>query len=121
MTNILIVDDEPGIREISARILEHAGYTVDVAEDGERAWEAVVRKNYDLIVTDQNMPRLDGTGLIARLDAAGMRMPVIMMTGTVLEMDSLKTAPDSFLAKPFSFFGLIAEVNRLLSRETVSM
>lgn len=119
MMHILIVDDEPGIREIGARILEHAGFAVDVAADGEYAWEAVARKNYDLIITDQNMPRLDGTGLIQRLHAAGLRMPVILMTGTALPLESLKTAPDSFLAKPFSFSGLIEEVNRFLSPITV--
>lgn len=114
MLHILIVDDEPGIREISARILEHAGFAVDVAADGEYAWEAVARKNYDLILTDQNMPRLDGTGLIRRLHAAGLRMPVILMTGTALPMESLQTVPDSFLAKPFSLSGLREAVHRFL-------
>lgn len=113
--HILIVDDDPDIRDISARILACAGFTVNVAEDGEAAWEAVGDQHFDLIITDQNMPRLDGTGLIGRLHGAGLRVPVIMITGAAVDIPSIKSAPDCFLPKPFSFSVLLGEMNRLLA------
>jgi len=111
---ILIVDDDPAICAISARILVHSGYAVDVAPDGESAWDAVGVQRYDLILTDQNMPRLDGTGFIGRLRAAGLRIPVILMTGAAVPTPEKASAPDCFLTKPFSFSALVEEVNRLL-------
>jgi DNA-binding response OmpR family regulator len=117
--NVLIVDDDAAIREISARILMRAGFTVDVAPDGEAAWDAVGRQSYDLIITDQNMPRLDGSGLIGRLNEAGVKIPVIMITGGALEAPSLKNAPDCFLAKPFRFPVLLEEMNRLMCPSSV--
>ena len=111
---ILIVDDDPAICEISARILAHSGFSVDIAPDGESAWDAVGVQRYDLILTDQNMPRLDGTGFIGRLRAAGLRIPVILMTGAAVQIPEKTSAPDCFLTKPFSFSVLLEEVNRLL-------
>ena len=117
--NILIVDDDAAIREISARILMNAGYEVNVAEDGEAAWEAVGLTAFDLIITDQNMPRLSGTGLIARLHGAGLRMPVIMITGGSVDIPFEDGTPDCFLTKPFNFRALLGEMNRLLSLAAV--
>jgi len=119
MTQILVVDDEPGIREISARILANAGFAVDVAEDGEFAWQALSNRHYDLILTDQNMPRLDGAGLIARLHSAGLTVPVILMTGGCIVRPAAKVAPVRYLEKPFTFSMLIGEVNRILNPVTV--
>jgi DNA-binding response OmpR family regulator len=112
--HILIVDDDPAIRDISARILMHAGFTVGLAEDGEAAWEAVGAGHYDLVVTDQNMPRLDGAGFIERVRGAGIKTPVILMTGGAVSVSSMPVAPDFFLAKPFDFSVLIGAANRLL-------
>jgi len=110
---ILVVDDDPAIRDISSRFLARVGFTVDVAEDGQSAWEAVRLHRYDLIITDQNMPRLSGTEFIDRLHEAGVGIPVILMTGGAV-ISSMQNAPDFFLTKPFAFSSLLEEVNRLL-------
>lgn len=113
MNNILVADDDPAIRDISSRFLTQVGFTVDVAEDGQSAWEAVGLRRYDLIITDQNMPRLSGTEFIDRLHEAGMGIPVILMTGGAV-VSATRKPPDFFLTKPFSFSSLLEEVNRLL-------
>jgi CheY-like chemotaxis protein len=116
--NVLIVDDDPAIREISARILSRAGFTVNVAEDGQAGWEAVELQHYDLIITDQNMPRLEGTEFIGRLHGAGHKMPVIMITGAEMDFASPENAPDCLLTKPFHFPVLLDQMNRLLCMAT---
>src|SRR5689334_19643597 len=60
---ILVVDDELGIRQVSAAVLGCSGYDVDTAEDGEAGWNALQTKNYDLLITDNNMPKLTGVEL----------------------------------------------------------
>ncbi len=113
--HILVVDDEPAIRDIVARVLEHAGFKVDVAADGELAWEAAERHRYDLIITDEQMPRLSGCGLIERLRRAGAAPPVLMMTGVGIRLQETEQGPpDGFLAKPFAFSSLLKEAHRLL-------
>ncbi len=97
--HILIVDDDPAIRDVSARILTHAGFTVGLAEDGEAAWEAVGLGHYDLVVTDQNMPRLDGMGFIERVRGAGIKTPVILMTGFTNLIETKKAFESSLRSK----------------------
>lgn len=117
--HILVVDDEPAIREVVARVLEHAGFTVDVAADGELAWQAAERRRYDLIITDEQMPRLTGCGLIERLRRAGAAPPVLVMTGLETRVQTEEGPPDGFLAKPFAFSMLLKEANRLLCAAAV--
>jgi DNA-binding response OmpR family regulator len=112
--HILIVDDEPAIRDIMARVLVRAGFQVDVAEDGEHAWDAVGRRSYDLIITDEKMPRLTGAGLIDRLRRKGAMIPVLLMSGVAVSVETETGPPDGFIAKPFSFSSLLSEANRLL-------
>lgn len=113
--HILIVDDDAGIREVGARLLLRSGFLVDVAEDGEGAWQAMHQRRYDLILTDQNMPHLSGSELIVRMREAGVRVPVILMSGGETEPSGERAAmPDAFLTKPFSLIGLIGEINRQL-------
>lgn len=69
---ILVVDDEATIRELLGETLSGVGYNVDTAKDGEMALEKMERKSYNLIVTDVNMPRLDGIGLYKE---ASKRLP----------------------------------------------
>jgi two-component system, chemotaxis family, chemotaxis protein CheY len=114
MHNILIVDDDGAIRDVYARILSGAGFTVNSAQDGEAAWDAIEARHFDLIITDQNMPRLDGSGLIKRLHGTGRQTPVIMITGGSLQQPTRDSAPDGFLTKPFRFSSLLGEIERLL-------
>lgn len=78
----LVADDSRAIREAMTQILASAGYIVDVAEDGARAWQMVRELRYELVVTDMEMPELDGLGLIEhiRRDAELQALPVVVIT-----------------------------------------
>src|SRR5476651_325506 len=72
---ILVVDDEPCIREISTEVLIQHGYNVDTAEDGAAAWQALNSDRYDLLVTDHNMPKVSGVELLKKLRISSMALP----------------------------------------------
>jgi DNA-binding response OmpR family regulator len=114
---ILVVDDEPWIRLLSAEVLLHSGYQVDEAEDGVAAWEALQLNRYDLLVTDNNMCRLTGIGLIKKLHAARLALPVILMSGA-MPTEELNRHPwlqiEAALLKPFTTDELLANVERVL-------
>src|ERR1041384_1733332 len=78
---ILVVDDDENIRSINALALKGAGYHVEATEDGEAAWHSLQKKRYDLVVTDNNMPKLSGVGLIMRMRDSRINLPVVMATG----------------------------------------
>jgi DNA-binding response OmpR family regulator len=115
---ILVVEDDPAIRRINTEVLIYSGYHVDAAEDGQAAWEALQLNNYDLMVTDNDMPRLTGVKLIQKLQAARMALPVIMATGGA--PDELSTRygslqPAMVLIKPYTFDELLDAVKAILS------
>src|SRR5262245_23032591 len=89
---ILVVDDELVICEISAAMLSHCGYDVDTAQDGEAGWTALRAKEYDLLITDQRMPKVSGVELVEKLRAEGLDLPVIMVSG-VLPLGELRSRP----------------------------
>jgi CheY-like chemotaxis protein len=78
---ILVVDDDRDIRRFSAHALIGSGYHVDAAEDAAAAWEALQIKAFNLLITDNNMPKLTGVELVRKLRSARMALPVIMATG----------------------------------------
>ena len=80
---ILLVDDDSDIRRLNAEALKRSGYEVDTAEDGAAGWETLSACSYDLLITDNNMPKLSGVDLLKRLRAARMELPVIMATGAL--------------------------------------
>ena len=80
---ILIVDDDAAIRELGAAILVLEGYQVEVAEDGAEALERLAAKKFDLVFTDREMPILDGETMVLALRSAGVRIPVIMISGSL--------------------------------------
>lgn len=75
---ILFVDDSIAVREAIAKVLINSGYHVDVAEDGGAGWEALHAANYDLLITDHNMPKLPGVELVKKLRSARMNLPVVL-------------------------------------------
>jgi DNA-binding response OmpR family regulator len=115
---ILVVDDDEDIRQINAEVLAHSGYHVDAAEDGAAAWDALQRAPYDLLVTDNDMPKVSGVELIHKLHAAHLTLPVILATGT-LPKDELTQYPwlqsVALLIKPYSFHELLGTVRNVLS------
>ena len=75
---ILVVEDEHDLRQLTAEVLIDAGYQVDVAEDGASAGGALQRHNYDLLITDQFLPKVSGVELLKKIHVARMTLPVIM-------------------------------------------
>jgi DNA-binding response OmpR family regulator len=114
---ILVVDDDLMIRRLNSKALTGSGYEVNAAEDGADAWEALQLENYDLMVTDNDMPNVTGVELIQKLQEARMNLPVIMATGTVPQ-DHLDRHPwlkiNAVLVKPFSFDVLLETVKNVL-------
>ena len=110
---ILVVEDDRDLRQINAMLLVHSGYAVDMAEDGVAAWEALQSNRYDLMVTDNNMPRLTGLELLKELRSAGMSLPVIMATGTLPTQELSQNPwlePVTMLAKPYATEQLLKTV-----------
>ena len=101
---ILIADDDELIRHLISGVLSAAGFDVNAASDGEQAWEALHQKRYDLLITDNEMPRLAGTKLIEQIRQEGMSLPVIIASGSP-SAESVHDNPQlqiaAVLAKPF--------------------
>jgi DNA-binding response OmpR family regulator len=117
---ILLCDDEIHILRAAEFKLKRAGYDVVTAGDGEEGWEAVRRAKPDIVITDYQMPRLDGYGLVRRIreNAATADLPVLMLTAKGLEVnhDELAAAwgVRAVIAKPFSPRELLQSVNEVL-------
>jgi DNA-binding response OmpR family regulator len=112
-----VVDDEACIRRLLTQVLVGSGYHVDVAEDGAAAWEALQAKPYDLLITDQNMPKISGVELVKNLRSARIPLPVVMVAGELPVRDlaqnpSLQLA--ATLSKPFAVDALIDTVKSVL-------
>jgi CheY-like chemotaxis protein len=114
---ILLVDDEYSIIEVLAYLLEEEGYAVLTASNGQVALERVAKKVPDVVVTDQMMPIMTGTELLAALrkDPALNNVPVILMTSAPL-VATRKLRWDDFIAKPFAFSELLEAVRRVLPK-----
>jgi len=80
---ILLVDDDLANRRLHSRLLIRSGYEVDTAEDGQAGWEALHAQSYDLLITDNTMPRLSGLELVKKLRSAQMTLPVVLASGTL--------------------------------------
>jgi DNA-binding NtrC family response regulator len=115
---ILIAEDDDIIRWIISNTLADDGYTVDATADGEEAWETLRHDAYDLLVTDNEMPRLTGIKLIERVRKAGMSLPVIVASGT-FPMDRARDYPQLQIAavipKPFRKLEFLDAVRNVLS------
>ncbi len=118
-TKILVVDDEEAISELIMVNLVRAGFMVTTAGDGEEAWEQIQASKPDFIVTDVNMPRLDGFGLIKRIKTtpATKTIPVVMLTARAADADVFKGwqfGADEYLTKPFNPEQLVFIVNKII-------
>ena len=114
---ILVVDDDISIRQLNTNILLRRGYEVDAAEDGAAAWEALCSDSYDLLITDNVMPKLSGVELLKRLRAARMELPVIMATGSLPREDFTRhpwLQPEVTLLKPYAIEEMLRTVEETL-------
>lgn len=106
---ILVVEDEPVLRALYSRVLLRAGYKLDVAKDGAVGWEMLNVASYELLITDNTMPKVTGVELIGRVRSAGMTLPVIMASATApSDAGSLEFA--AILEKPFRMDALLQTV-----------
>ena len=116
---ILVVDDDPAVRDSLRRSLAFNGYEVEVAGDGQRALTAIALRRPDLVVLDVMMPGLDGLETCRRLRAAGEDIPVLMLTAREAVADrvsGLDAGADDYLVKPFALDELLARLRALLRR-----
>ena len=117
LQKILVVDDEPQNLHLYAEILKGCGYLVDTALDGEAAWLELQVENYDLIITDNCMPKMTGMDLVTVLRDANLTTPVIMSTGRppgdkfILES---RLQPFLVLEKPHEIKQLLTAVDKVL-------
>ena len=119
MAKILIVDDEPRIRELIREHLQHAGYTCEEATDGSAALAVLAGGGIDLVILDIMMPFVDGMTCLREMRSRKMNMPVIMLTARSEEYDKLaglEGGADDYVVKPFSPRELVARVKAVLSR-----
>ncbi len=119
MTRVLIVDDEPGIRETLTITLRASGYVIATAADGEEALAAVAAQPPDIVVLDLGLPDLDGVEVIARLRAT-FQGSILVLSGrsdSADKVDALDAGADDYVTKPFGMDELLARL-RAMSRRT---
>jgi DNA-binding response OmpR family regulator len=116
---ILVVEDEPRIAADIRSGLERANYAVDTARDGEDAWFKGETEDYDAIVLDLGLPRLDGLSVLKRLRGAGMTTPVLILTardGWREKVEGIDAGADDYLTKPFQMEELLARLRAITRR-----
>jgi len=114
---ILAIDEDSDLRLLYADALARPGYHVDVAEDGAAGWEAIQANRYNLLITDNDVPKVSGVELVRKLRAARMALPVVMAAGR-LPTEELARSPSLQLAatllKPFAVEALLDTVKNVL-------
>ncbi|MEI7915201.1 MAG: response regulator transcription factor [Mycobacteriaceae bacterium] len=116
---ILVVDDDRAVRESLRRSLSFNGYTVDLAEDGVEALDAIANERPDALILDVMMPRLDGLEVCRQLRSTGDDLPILVLTArdSVSErVAGLDAGADDYLPKPFALEELLARLRALLRR-----
>ena len=122
---VLLCDDEAHILRAAQIKLSHAGYDVSTAADGQEAWEAIAANPPDILVTDLQMPRMDGLELSRRVreTPATAHLPILMLTAKGFELAHLELAEKcgvlAVLPKPFSPRELVRYIDTILSVGTV--
>lgn len=121
LSRILYVDDDVSMRKVGQLILGGSGYIVKTVADGVEAWTALRNSHYDLLITDDRMPRLTGLELIRQVRRARMTVPIILTSGIFgavpsQELSGIECA--AALPKPFSPEQLLATVQEMLLKES---
>lgn len=118
-TNILLVEDDASLSTVLADYLRSKGYTVETANNGKEAWELILVKHYDLVISDIMMPKMNGFELLKLLRAQHITLPIIMLSAKT-ERDDIMLAYelgcDDYVTKPFSMDILICKVEAVLRR-----
>ena len=116
---VLVIDDEPGVRELISESLRISEITAVQAADGLEALSLLRREKFDLLILDINMPKLDGLALLEKLRTEGMSGPVLMLSARADKTDinqGLRIGADDYLTKPFSIEELVLRVKAIMRR-----
>ncbi|OJX67082.1 MAG: DNA-binding response regulator [Micrococcales bacterium 73-13] len=116
---ILVVDDEPNIRDLLATSLRFAGFAVRTVGNGAAAISAVIEEEPDLIVLDVMLPDINGFGVTKRLRASGYTSPILFLTAkddTEDKITGLTVGGDDYVTKPFSLDEIVARIRAILRR-----
>lgn len=116
---VLLVEDEVDIADDVARALTAAGFLVERAADGEAAWFSGDTEDYDVVVLDLGLPKLDGLSVLRRWRAAGRAFPVLILSARSAwteKVDGIEAGADDYLGKPFEIGELVARVRALVRR-----
>ncbi|MEO8031563.1 MAG: response regulator transcription factor [Gemmatimonadota bacterium] len=117
---VLVVEDEPKVARFLKQALEEEGHAVDAAGDGVEAGNLAHINDYDLILLDVQLPRMNGLQLASELRRGGVQSPILMLTSRDSTQDvvrGLNAGADDYLTKPFSLDELLARVNALTRRQ----
>lgn len=117
---ILVVDDEPSIREVLSKTLALAEYDVDVANDGQAALERLRAAEYDLLITDLKMPGVDGLTVIREVRRSNPAIPIIIVTGYSTEssaIEAINLGVSGYLTKPFRVPRILAAAAKALGEQ----
>ncbi|MFC1867952.1 response regulator [Thermodesulfobacteriota bacterium] len=120
LKKIMVVDDEAGIRNLLFDVLTKEGFKVTLAKDGQDSLTQMRNRRFDLVITDLNMPRLDGVGLLRKMKKAGRKERLIIMSGETSDHSYLnKEIPNlcARLKKPFHVNHFLETVYLALARE----
>lgn len=120
---VLLVDDEPGLREAVQAYLEDSGFAVDVAGNAQEGWQLLQQKLPDLVISDVMMPQVDGYQFLKQMreDPRFKSLPVVFLTARGMTSDRIQgyqAGCDAYLPKPFDPDELVAIVENLLERRT---
>lgn len=116
---LLLVEDDPAIARGVRSALEAAGFVVDLATDGEDAWLRGGDEDYEAVVLDLGLPRLDGISVLKRWRAEQRRFPIIILSARsnwLEKVEGIEAGGDDYLAKPFEPGELVARVRALIRR-----
>jgi len=125
MAKLLVVDDENNLRLVVQKEMSRQGHEVETASDGEAAWELLERQDFDVLLCDINMPRLDGMGLLRRLREKSQNLPeVIMLTGQATvetAIEAMKLGAYDYLTKPYRITELSVLVSQAADKQKLKI
>ncbi len=125
MAKLLVVDDESNLRLVVQKEMSRQGHEVETAPDGEAAWEMLEHEDFDVLLCDINMPRLDGMGLLRRLNEKSPNPPeVIMLTGHATvetAIEAMKLGAYDYLTKPYRMTELAALVTQAAEKQQLKI